>query len=314
LPFRRKAGRQVSRRMLPSTPPQNDSRIRKPLSKSPDSALVVICTIWFFGGAHHGASVRNTTRVHFDNGQVEWSARLAREAPQILMGVQFPIATTLFGRGSEFWELLRKMNDPRQYAPATLRNRDFIVGVLRDVLPTKGVILEIASGSGEHVVHFARNFPSLVFQPSDREPDALQSIAAWTKATGVTNVRAPMVLDVSQSPWPIASADGIICINMVHISPWETTLGLIRGAAAILPPTAPLYLYGPYKREGFATASSNQAFDRKPSRSQPDLGSARPRSGRSGSAIRRILGSDDHRDARKQSECGVPSNLTETEP
>ena len=167
-----------------------------------------------------------------------------------------------FRKGSEFWELLRKMNDRRQYAPATLRNRDFIVGVLRDVLPTKGVILEIASGSGEHVVHFARNFPSLSFQPSDREPDALQSIAAWVKASRVTNARAPMVLEVSQSPWPIASADGIICINMVHISPWESALGLVRGAAAILPPTAPLYLYGPYKREGFATASSNQAFDR----------------------------------------------------
>ncbi len=188
------------------------------------------------------------------------------------MGVQFPIATTLFGRGSEFWELLRKMNDPRQYAPATLRNRDFIVGVLRDVLPTKGVILEIASGSGEHVVHFARNFRNFAFQPSDREPDALQSVAAWVKATGVTNVRAPMVLDVSQLPWPIASADGIICINMVHISPWEATLGLVRGAAAILPPTAPLYLYGPYKREGFATAPSNQAFDRSLSDRNPTWG------------------------------------------
>src|SRR5580704_17599567 len=121
------------------------------------------------------------------------------------------------------------MNDPRQYAPATLRNRDFIVGVLRGVLPTKGVILEIASGSGEHVVHFARNFPNLFFQPSDRDPDALQSVAAWVKAMGVTNVRAPMVLDVSRSPWSIASADGIICINMVHISPWEAMLGLVRG-------------------------------------------------------------------------------------
>ena len=100
-----------------------------------------------------------------------------------------------------------------------LRNRDFILGILRDVLPTKGVILEIASGSGEHIVHFARHLPNLVFQPSDREPDALQSVAAWVKATRVTNVRAPMVLDASQSPWPIASADGIICINMVHISP-----------------------------------------------------------------------------------------------
>jgi hypothetical protein len=115
--------------------------------------------------------------------------------------------------------------------PVTLRNRDFIVDVLRDVLPTKRVILESASGSGEHVVHFARSFPRLVFQPSDREPNALQSVAAWVKATRVTNVRAPMVLDASRLPWPIASADGIICINMVHISPWDATLRLIRGAS-----------------------------------------------------------------------------------
>ncbi len=154
------------------------------------------------------------------------------------------------------------MTDLRQYAPATLRNRDPILGILRDVLPKKGCILEIASGSGEHVVHFARNFPELVFQPSDREPEALESIAAWVEATRVTNVLAPTALDVSQSPWPIAAADGILCINMVHISPWEATLGLVRGAAAILPSTAPFYLYGPYKREGFATAPSNQAFDK----------------------------------------------------
>ena len=154
------------------------------------------------------------------------------------------------------------MDDDRQYAPATLRNRDFILDVLRDVLPMTGIILEIASGSGEHIVHFARNFPALVFQPSDPEPDALLSIAAWVKATGVTNVRAPIALDASHSDWPIASADGIICINMVHISPWEATLGLIKGAAAILPPASPFYLYGPYIREGFATAPSNQAFDR----------------------------------------------------
>ena len=108
-----------------------------------------------------------------------------------------------------------------------------------------GVILEIASGSGEHVVHFARNLPSLVFQPSDPEPEALLSVAAWVKEAQVTNVRAPIVLDASQSAWPIASADGIICINMVHISPWDATVGLIRGAAAILPPGSPLYLYGP---------------------------------------------------------------------
>jgi hypothetical protein len=154
------------------------------------------------------------------------------------------------------------MSDHRQYAPATLRNHEFILDVLRDVLPKRGVILEIASGSGEHVVQFAKGFPSLVFQPSDVEPEALQSVAAWVKATGVPNVRAPVVLDAAQSPWPIVSVDGIICINMVHISPWDVTLGLIKGAAAILPPTSPFYLYGPYKRKGFATAPSNQAFDR----------------------------------------------------
>jgi SAM-dependent methyltransferase len=153
------------------------------------------------------------------------------------------------------------MGYDRQYAPATLRNRDFILDVLRDVLPATGIILEVACGSGEHVVHFARRFPSLVFQPSDPDPDARLSVVAWVKATGVTNVRAPIALDALHSVWPIASADGIICINMIHISPWEATLGLMKGAAAILRSRSPLYLYGPYKREGFETAPSNQAFD-----------------------------------------------------
>jgi Protein of unknown function (DUF938) len=139
-------------------------------------------------------------------------------------------------RGQSEVECAKKMTDYRQYAPATVRNRDFILDVLRDVLPTTGVILEIASGSGEHVVHFARNLPNLGFQPSDPEPEALLSVAAWVEDAQVTNVRTPIVLDASQSPWPIASADGIICINMVHISPWDATIGLITGAAATLPP------------------------------------------------------------------------------
>src|ERR1700678_892873 len=128
------------------------------------------------------------------------------------------------------------MTDHRRYAPATARNRDFILDVLRDVLPATGTILEVASGSGEHITHFARNTPSLVFQPSDPERDALLSVAAWVKAANVANVRAPIVLGA--------------------------TVGLIRGAAAILPPGSPLYLYSPYKRKGFATAPSNEAFDR----------------------------------------------------
>jgi hypothetical protein len=158
--------------------------------------------------------------------------------------------------------MCEKMTDHRRYAPATVRNRDFILDVLRDVLPTTGIVLEVASGSGEHVVHFARNLPSLVFQPSDPEPDALLSIAGWVKAAKVANVRAPIVLDASRLFWPVASADGIICVNMVHISPWGATVGLIRGAAAVLSTGSPLYLYGPYRRKGFATAPSNEAFDR----------------------------------------------------
>jgi Protein of unknown function (DUF938) len=168
------------------------------------------------------------------------------------------------------------MIDHRQHAPATVRNRDFILGVLRDALPTKGVILEVASGSGQHIVHFAEHLPALIFQPSDPEPDSLRSIAAWTSASRVPNVRTPVHLDASQSPWPITAADGVLCINMVHISPWEATLGLMRGAAAILPPASPLYLYGPYRRKGSATAPSNEAFDaslryRNPNRGLRDL-------------------------------------------
>ena len=121
-------------------------------------------------------------------------------------------------------------------------------------------------------MHFARNLPALVFQPSDPEPDALLSVAAWVEAMRVTNVRAPIALDASQLVWPIASADGIICINMVHISPWEATLGLIKGAAAILPSASPFYLYGPYMREGFATAPSNRAFDQSLRDRDPNWG------------------------------------------
>ena len=154
------------------------------------------------------------------------------------------------------------MTDPRQFAPATQRNRDVILDVLRRTLPTTGLVLEIAGGSGEHAVHFAANLPDLAFQPTDPNPEALASIAAWIEAAGARNVRPPIQLDVCQPFWPIANAAAIVCINMIHISPWEATAGLISGAAAILPAGAPLYLYGPYIRSGVETAPSNLAFDR----------------------------------------------------
>ncbi len=128
----------------------------------------------------------------------------------------------------------------RRHAPATLRNRDAIARVLADVLPPRGTVLEVASGSGEHVVHFARTFPALDWQPSDPDPAALRSIAAWVDEANLANVAPPVMLDAGAGDWPVASADAILCINMVHISPWAATLGLLRGAARLLPPGGPL--------------------------------------------------------------------------
>lgn len=153
------------------------------------------------------------------------------------------------------------MTDRRLYYPATLRNRDAILGVLRGVLPEAGLILEIASGSGEHLVHFARAFSGLTFQPSDPEDAALHSIAAWTQDAGVTNVLPPLTLDAASDHWPVEKAGAILCINMIHISPWHATEGLMRNAARLLRKGAPLYLYGPYRQAGVITAPSNEAFD-----------------------------------------------------
>lgn len=152
------------------------------------------------------------------------------------------------------------MNEVRQHAPATARNRDTILAVLREALPAKGRALEVASGTGEHVVHFAAAFPAIDWQPSDPDPDARASIAAWVADAGLDNIRPPLALDAA-GDWPAIQADAILCINMVHISPWAATLGLMRGAGAALPPGGLLYLYGPYLREGVETAASNLAFD-----------------------------------------------------
>ncbi len=154
------------------------------------------------------------------------------------------------------------MTDHRQHAPAAARNRDPILTVLREVLPRTGTVLEIASGSGEHILHFAQGLPDLTFQPSDPSPEARQSIAAWAAESGLANLRPPLALDAASPPWPIAAADAVLCINMIHISPWAATEGLMHGAAALLPPGAPLYLYGPYRRAGVPTAPSNEEFDR----------------------------------------------------
>jgi hypothetical protein len=152
--------------------------------------------------------------------------------------------------------------DPRRAAPSTARNKDPIWAVLQPELPAAGLVVEVASGAGEHAVHFAHHSPpELIFQPTDPDAGARASIDAWTAALGLENVRPALDLDASSAVWPVIAADAIVCINMVHISPWAATEGLIRGAARVLSSDGLLYLYGPYKRGGVHTAPSNDTFD-----------------------------------------------------
>jgi len=162
--------------------------------------------------------------------------------------------------------------DPRRSAPHVARNAEPIAEVLREVLPERGLVLEIASGTGEHAFHFARAFPALTWQPSDPDAVALASIAAWREAAGAANLLAPVQLDAAAESWPVAAADAILCINMVHISPWAATEGLMRGAGRLLPPGAPLVLYGAYRRESVETAPSNEAFDASLRSRNPEWG------------------------------------------
>ncbi len=153
------------------------------------------------------------------------------------------------------------MTEPRQFAPATSRNRDPILGVLARVIPAGAKGLETASGTGEHAVYFAARLPGVTWQPTDREASARASVEAWRAHTALPNVLAPLALDVTDEPWPVDQADVSVCINMIHISPWRATEALLAGAARRLPPSGPLFLYGPFKRGGAHTAPSNEAFD-----------------------------------------------------
>ncbi|MFC6788301.1 DUF938 domain-containing protein [Methylobacterium komagatae] len=146
-------------------------------------------------------------------------------------------------------------------APAVARNRDAILAILTRVLPDSGTVLEVASGSGEHAIYFARALPHLVWQPSDPEPAALRSIAAHGCLAALTNLNEPMVLDAAAPDWPLASAEAVLCINMIHIAPWSAAKGLMAGAGRLLSDGAPLVLYGPFREDGRPTAPSNEAFD-----------------------------------------------------
>jgi SAM-dependent methyltransferase len=149
----------------------------------------------------------------------------------------------------------------RLHAAAAERNRAPLLEVLRRVLPPTGLVLEIASGTGQHVSFFAAALPALRWQPSDPSPAHLRSIGAW--AAGADNVAAPVALDVEVHPWPVSNADAIVNINMIHIAPWSATEALFRGAARVLSPGGALFVYGPFKRDGRHTAESNQRFDER---------------------------------------------------
>lgn len=154
------------------------------------------------------------------------------------------------------------MEDPRRVAPAAERNKQPILEVLREVLPPVGVVLELGSGSGQHVVHFARALPAVVFQPSDPDPGARRSIEAWAREEQLPNVRAPLALDAEAERWVDAQIAAVLALNVVHISPWSVTPAILAGAARHLDPGGVLFLYGPYRRGGQHTAPSNEAFDR----------------------------------------------------
>ena len=160
-------------------------------------------------------------------------------------------------------ETLSRLEAGRLLSPSAERNKGPVAEVLKQVLPDRGVVLEVGSGTGQHVVHFAQEAPHLTWQPSERDGECLQSIALWLAAEGPANVLAPLRLDVAEQPWPIASAAAVVSLNMIHIAPWDAGMALIRGAAAVLGPGAMLFLNGPFRRGAPHISPSNEAFDRQ---------------------------------------------------
>ena len=167
---------------------------------------------------------------------------------------------------------MSEASDPRLCYPHVARNREPVLEVLRRVLPPRGLVLELASGSGEHAVYFASNLPALNWQPSDPDAAALASIAAHRASAGAPNLLPPLRLDATSAPWPVERAEAVVCINMIHITPWAASEGLMAGAARTLPAGGVLYLYGPYRIDGRHTAPTNQDFDTRLLAQNPQWG------------------------------------------
>jgi hypothetical protein len=145
--------------------------------------------------------------------------------------------------------------------PAAERNKDPILGVLARVLPSRGLVLEVASGTGQHVMHFAEALSDLTWQPSDPDAELRESIALRVREEQRANVNSAIGLDVTKLPWPLQTADAVVAINLIHVAPWSATLALFEGAKALLSTEHVLFLYGPYRRFGHHTSESNAQFD-----------------------------------------------------
>jgi len=166
----------------------------------------------------------------------------------------------------------QQLDDGRWFTGSIERNRDPILAELRRVLPEAGLVLEIASGTGQHVIHFANALPYLTWQPSDADATFRRSVEAWIAKEAPANVRMPVELDVLRLPWTVPQADAVLCINMIHVSPWAATQALLDGTKSILPTGGVLFLYGPYRRFGRHTSPSNAAFDEQLRASDPEWG------------------------------------------
>ena len=187
-----------------------------------------------------------------------------------------------------------KLTDGRWFTPTAERNKQPLLDVLSRVLPAQGLVLEIASGTGQHAVHFAAALPGLRWQPSDPDPELRRSIDARRAEAGLPNLLPPVELDVLSATWPVARAEAVLCINMIHVAPWAATGALMRGARRALAPGGVLVLYGPYRRGGGHTAPSNAEFDRALRAENPDWGvrdaeAVIDEAGREGLALREIV-------------------------
>ena len=165
-----------------------------------------------------------------------------------------------------------ELPDGRLVVASADRNRGPILNVLERVLPKAGLVLEVASGTGQHVIHFAQALKGLSWQPTDMDAACRRSISAWLATAELANVRRPLDLDVRALPWRVPTLDAIVCLNLIHIAPWSVATALFAGAGLALRETGLLYLYGPYSVQGMHTAPSNAAFDSALRAENPEWG------------------------------------------